>query len=413
MIVAPYKPNRKGLKGVFIMAKRKLTSRTDGRFEKKIYLGVKDGKKTYKTVYGKNAQEVEEKALLMKIKLRKGIDVSADRDTFETWAKRWLATKERKLSIARYEKYKYCIETQLASLKLAQISKICAYDVQDIINDLAKENPNTGKPSSEKTLKDIVSVVRQIFNMAIKNRVVEFNPADAVDIPAERSEQVRRALTDEEQQWIVHTPHRARRAAMILMYAGLRRGELIPLTWNDIDFEERTISINKSVVMKNGKPIVKPGRAKTVGSIRIVDIPQILCDYLKNEKSADASPDDLVCVSAKGKMISDSGWKRMWESYLADLNLKYGNLPKDFASKHNPHGVPFMIPRITAHWLRHTFITMMYLAGVDVLTAMQQAGHADIKTTLAIYTHLDKRFKRKNMDKLDLYLEKNKPQQTF
>ena len=56
------------------------------------------------------------------------------------------------------------------------------------------------------------------------------------------------------------------------------------------------------------------------------------------------------------------------------------------------------------HW-RHTFITLMYLAGVDVLTAKEQAGHADIKTTMAIYTHLDEKYKKESINKLDEYLE--------
>ena len=49
-------------------------------------------------------------------------------------------------------------------------------------------------------------------------------------------------------------------------------------------------------------------------------------------------------------------------------------------------------------------MTLMYLSGVDILTAKEQAGHADIKTTLEIYTHLDKKYKRSSMDKLDDYL---------
>ena len=55
--------------------------------------------------------------------------------------------------------------------------------------------------------------------------------------------------------------------------------------------------------------------------------------------------------------------------------------------------------------LRHTFCTMLYFAGVDVLTAQQQMGHSDAKTTLGIYTHLDSIHKRKQMSKLDDYLE--------
>lgn len=75
-------------------------------------------------------------------------------------------------------------------------------------------------------------------------------------------------------------------------------------------------------------------------------------------------------------------------------------------SKYSPKGIPFVIPKITAHWLRHTFITLMYFAGIDILTAMQQAGHADIKTTMEIYTHLDSVYKVKQVSKLDDYLDK-------
>jgi integrase len=55
-------------------------------------------------------------------------------------------------------------------------------------------------------------------------------------------------------------------------------------------------------------------------------------------------------------------------------------------------------------FFRHTFCTLLYLAGVDVLTAMKQMGHADIKTTMQIYTHLDAKYQRKAMNKLDDYL---------
>ena len=98
----------------------------------------------------------------------------------------------------------------------------------------------------------------------------------------------------------------------------------------------------------------------------------------------------------------------MWESYLGELNRLHGDFspfhskPK---SKYDPKGTTFVIPRITPHWLRHTFCTLMYHAGVDILTAKSQMGHADIKTTLAIYTHLDSIYKRKSMSKLDAFLE--------
>ena len=98
----------------------------------------------------------------------------------------------------------------------------------------------------------------------------------------------------------------------------------------------------------------------------------------------------------------------MWDSYIFELNIQHGdftpfqNKPK---SKYDPKGVPFVIDKITPHYLRHTFATMLYFAGVDVLTAKDQLGHADAATTLGIYTHLDKIHKRKSMSKLDDFIE--------
>lgn len=97
----------------------------------------------------------------------------------------------------------------------------------------------------------------------------------------------------------------------------------------------------------------------------------------------------------------------MWESYLKELNFKYGDFSpfeKRPKSRFDPKGVPFVIDNLTPHMLRHTYATMLYISGVEVLTAKEQLGHTDIKTTLDIYTHLDKQYKDKELDKLDEYL---------
>ena len=267
----------------------------------------------------------------------------------------------------------------------------------------------TGKPTGKKTLIDYKCICEQIFEMAIENRVIDYNPAKYIRIPQKAPEDHRRALTDEEQEWIVNTPHRAQRAAMIMMYAGLRRGELIPLQWKDINFDEGTISITKSVEFVSGKAVEKIG-GKTDMSVRVIDIPSILKEFLLNEyHTAKATPFQIVCPGADGNMMTEAGFRRLWESYIRDLNFKYGNRldkkGKLAKSKYNSNGVEITIPRFTPHWLRHTFATLLYLSGVDVLTAKEQLGHSDIKTTLSIYTHLDQTHKRKNMSKLDEYLK--------
>ena len=400
------------------MPKKRNSKRVDGRIAVQVYLGKIDGRRKYKTVYGKTQKEAEEKALQIKLSLRKGIDITAERDTFGDWATRFQAAKKADgLSVSQMMSYKnYC--NILSPLDDMPISKVRVGDVQDIVNDLAENNPHTGRPTGKKTLIGLKGTAEQIFGMAIDARVIEYNPAAAVRIPRNAPQSCRRALTSEEQQWVIDTPHRAQRAAMIMMYAGLRRGELIALTWNDVDLKKKTIRVNKAVEMINGNPRVKS--PKTQAGNRTIDIPQRLVDFLTPLRKSDFAqfPDArpinlLVCRTASGKMFTNQAWRTMWRSYLTDLNVKYGfcgKVNKLAAHKRTKDGksqgkLPLLIPNITPHWLRHTFATLLYLAGVDVLTARDQLGHADIKTTLAIYTHLDKIHKRKSMNRLDEYLD--------
>lgn len=400
------------------MPKKHNVRRKDNRIPVQVYLGKVDGKRQYKTVYGCTQKEADEKALQIKLALKKGLDVTAERDTFGQWAERFRASKAADgLSTSQMNSYKnYC--SILSPLDSLPVAKIRTGDIQDIINDLAESNPHTGRPTGKKTLIALKGTAEQIFGMAIDARVLEYNPAAVVRIPRNAPQNCRRALTNTEQQWIIDTPHRAQRAAMIMMYAGLRRGELIALTWNDVDLKKKTIRVNKAVEMIGGKPHVKP--PKTQAGNRTVDIPQRLVDFLiplqkaDFAKFSDVRPINLlVCRTANGKMFTNQAWRTMWRSYLTDLNVKYGfqgKVKKLAANKKVGNGkkqgrLPMLIPNITPHWLRHTFATLLYLAGVDVLTARDQLGHADIKTTLSIYTHLDKIYKRKSMNRLDDYLD--------
>ncbi len=388
--------------------------RSDGRIQAKVYLGIENGKKQYKYVYGKTQKEVDDKILEIKLQKKKGIDISAERDTFKDWAEQWLLIKKAEVSYSWYMNLLTYVEA-FEPLYDMSIIKIKAINIQELFL-LFSQMPTrkTGKPYSKNTLKKLRTTVSSIFQLAIENRVLDYNPVTAIKLPQSAEQIPRRALTEEEQQWIVDTPHRAQRAAMIMMYAGLRRGELIPLTWFDINLDKGTIIINKSVEMIGGKPQLKD-TTKTPSGMRTIYIPKILVDFLANQKRDST----LVCPSAKGQMMSDSSWRSLWSSYLKDLNLKYGNfnncietqgrVPKN---KYVPKSTPMIIPHFTAHWLRHTFITLMYFAGIDILTAKEQAGHSDIKITMGIYTHLDKEFKVNAMDKMNDYINRKNNKST-
>jgi len=389
------------------MPRKSNVTRKDGRIAVQVYIGREDdGKRKYKTAYGRTQKEADSNANEIKFALRKGLDLMADKDTFREWGDYWHKLKsESGLSKSHVDGCKSIKKHWDNHLGDASITKIKTADLQLVISGFVEKNPNTKKPASQEFVKKMKEIASQIFRCAIENRVMEYNPADAIRVPITAPPQERRALTDKEQGWIISSrdDHKAKRAAMIMMYSGLRRGELIPLTWSDIDLDNHTIDINKAVEKISNKFVIKKG-GKTDASIRTVDIPIRLVEYLKSE-ARDAI---LVCSNARGKAHTPSSWKRMWESYLAELNLAHGDFSpfeKQAKSKFDPDGVPFVIDRITPHWLRHTFATMLYFAGVDVLTAKEQLGHKDIKTTLEIYTHLDKKHKRKEMNKLDRYLD--------
>jgi len=385
------------------MSKRNNKPLSDGRIRVRVYLGKIDGKHKYKEVYGYTQAEADAKANELRLMLRKGMDITAIKDTFREWGERWLRLKKNEISLNQYNVYRSALNHLNKYIGGIALPKIGTIGIQECIYDLAEKNPTTGEPSAKQTLKTVKIAASQVFKLAIENRVLDYNPANAVKLPKNAPESTRRALAADEQAWIVDTPHRAQRASMIMMYAGLRRGELLALTWSDIDLNNGIIRVNKSAERINGKFIVKSS-TKTESGMRSIDIPEALVDFLKREKRENF----YVCTNSKGEIHTESSWRRMWESYLADLNIKYGDfsfMEKKPKSKFDPDGVPFVIPKITPHWLRHTFATLLYMSGVDYLTAKDQLGHADIETTLQIYTHLDNTYKRKSMSKLNDYIK--------
>ena len=383
------------------MAKAK--KRADGRYCSQIYLGRdENGKRQYKSVYGKSPAELKEKETAIRLQLGRGLDVLSQRDSFDTWADDWIRLKKSaKITDKQKSNYQRGVTFWKEALNGYEIGQIRADDIERPLVSLQEEG------YAARTINFYRSTVHQIMQRAV-GRVISSNPVDLVQLtePGQKAEQ-RRALSAEEQKWIWDTPHRGQPVAVIMMLSGLRRGELAALTWNDVDLKERTITVNKSIEYPPNEPPRLRHLTKSAAGMRTVDIPQKLADYME------AMPNDnmLVIHSAKGGVMTESAWLSLWGSYMRILNIKYGvRTPADLERMKKPgqHRFDMTIPRITLHWLRHTFCTLLYLSGVDVVQACAQMGHADIATTLKIYTHLDAVHKRKSVDKLDAYLDQKK-----
>ena len=378
------------------MAKKTNNQRADGRYMVKVYIGMKDGKKQYKYVYGKTQKEANIKAEELKVSLRKGMDISSSNDSFKTWANYWLTSKKHEVSEERNKTLVSRSNIWIGAIGNAQITQIKPFELQSILFSIAAKNPYTGQPMAKKTIRGYVQVINAIFEFAMDNRVIDYNPASKLKAPQGAVTSQRRALTEIERARVMEFEHRAKPSAMLMMLSGLRRGEATALQWNDIDFTNNKISATKSFNFKSMD--FKPPKN---GKSRVVSVPQMLIDYLKTLPRV--SP--FVLTNAKGQMMTDISWRRLYESYMHDMNIEYGfngNAPDKFS----PIKIPMVITPFTPHELRHTFCTIMYEAGIDALTAKEQMGHSDIKTTLSIYTHLSQQHKENEVNKLDAFLQK-------
>lgn len=377
------------------MARKMNTPQADGTIRVRVYIGMKDGKKTYKSVYGKTQKEADRKADELKVALRKGVDISASGDSFKIWADHWLMSKKYEVTPDRYSALCARGSVWIDALGNVPINQIKLFQLQTILYSIAAKNPHTDEPMSKKTVRGYMQIIKAIFNFAIENRVMEFNPATNLKLPQIAVEPVkRRALSEEERRRVMEFEHRAQPSAMLMMLSGLRRGEATALQWNDIDFKNNRISVTKSYSIKE-----KGFKPPKNGKARIVDVPQILIDYLQTlpRKSM------FVLTNARGGMMTEDAWKRIYQSYMLDLNAVYGfggNVDKNT----NKSKLPMVIDTFTPHELRHTFCTIMYEANIDAMTAKEQMGHADIQTTLSIYTHLSSQHKEQQINKLDAFL---------
>lgn len=315
--------------------------------------------------------------------------------TFGFYADQWLTLKRQDIGYSQYIAYK-CSLKHLQPIFYMEIDEIRVNDIQAIITALSACNPTTKKPTAKKTLSDAKMTAKQVFQYAIDLRDIAYNPAESVKIPRNAPKSTRRALTVEEREIITNTPHPTQTAAMIMLYGGLRRGEVIALRYSDIDLEHGTITVNKSVDLTKNQPIIKA--TKTKAGNRFVQIPKILTDFLSQRKS-EILPNESDIVIAE-KILSASSWRKRWSRYLKDVGLD----------------------GVTPHMLRHTACTMMIESGMDVSSVKNQMGHSDIQTTLEIYTHITQKHTINEVKKLDTYIansnseiskEKSQKQETF
>ena len=168
----------------------------------------------------------------------------------------------------------------------------------------------------------------------------------------------------------------------LMIYTGIRRGETLALTWQDIDFKNNTLNINKTLgIGKNKKVIVST--PKTESSEAIIDLDPGTTLILKEYKLQSKS--DIVFPNKKGD------YRR-----LSDISDKLKKSLKELGLK-----------EIRVHDLRHTHATLLFASGASMKYVQKRLRHTKIETTLNIYTHVTKKDKTDTLDNFVNYMTKN------
>lgn len=363
------------------------------RYHTTIYVKDEYGRPVRKFIGAKTEKELKEKVRHIKNDIEDGKDVLKE-GVFGAWADNWLNKYKipQGLSKNTITEYKSAISHLNRYFEFTPISDIKFEMFQGFINDMALCNPNTGKESSKQLLRVLRVTAENIFSYASMNGVSSINTGyfKFIKIPKIATKEERRALTEEEIRMIIDTPHRAQPIAMTMLFAGLRRGEALALEWKQVDLVKGVIKVTQSAEYDNNRVSVKQG-GKTAAATRKIPIPPILKSFLAQYRFTQpviaSGKYDFVFPNTKGEQLTPGAFNKMWNSYICDLNVKYGFEGQN-VSKFTPNKLPMRIERFTAHYLRHTFATMLYLQGIDLQTAKQYLGHNDIDVTSDIYTDL-------------------------
>lgn len=260
---------------------------------------------------------------------------------------------------------------------------------------------------SASTIKKQKIVYKQIFQHAIMDKIygktIKYNPVANVKLPDGMPKAKQREAPEDE---IVKSIREKAGTAYFGMFAfflictGFRRGEALAVRWQDIDFKKGTISCGETISHRGGTAKTAP--PKTNSGYRTVPLLPALADALERPKKA--APSDYVFFGEDPtRPMPQSTYNRRWLHYCKDMGFVEDKPETRISKQGKRYTVHNYSPTLTAHDLRHGYATMLFEADVDVYTAKTLLGHADIETTMAVYTHLRSRKKTESIDKLKEY----------
>ena len=259
---------------------------------------------------------------------------------------------------------KHITQSNLANVP---ISKIQTYHLQKLINDVYEKSPAC--------FSHLYGIINNIYDCAVKNNIVLRNIAKDIEMPKVKLKK-KRALTAEEQTAFrtADLLPQERLFSLLALDCGLRRGEILALSLNDFDEKKEIVRIAKTYDAIEHKV---HQRTKTDSGTRDIPISSELIALAKKTANDIGS---LQLFIKNNTIYETKAFNKFWRNLLSKV---INNLGCEVVVDNIPTS------KLTPHYLRHTYATNLFYAGIDIKAAQYLMGHTDIQTTLNIYTHLN------------------------
>ena len=292
--------------------------------------------------------------------------------TVEQWMDEWFENVAKiKVRPSSHQTYRGYIDHHIApNIGKIPLEKLSTMDLQKLYRKLMNkgrveriESKDQPKGLSAKTVRNINQVISSAMDFAVAQKIISENPCKAVSLPKVEHKEMQTIPAEQLQAFLTE----AKATGVYEMYyielaTGLRRGELLGLKWQDIDWKNGIIKVRRQIARVDGQIVEAP--LKTKNSYRAVSISPQAIEVLREQKRK--TNDAYVFPSPNGGPISPDSVNNMLKRVLERAG----------------------IPKVRFHDLRHTFATIALQNGVDIKTVSGMLGHFSAGFTLDTYAHV-------------------------
>ncbi len=371
--------------------------RADGRWEGRLSLGWRDGKRVRRSFFAMTQVEVLDKLNRARHDRRNGLPVAADRQTLSEYLKAWLADIRPTVKPRTFERFEELIALHvLPGLAKVRLEKLGPAHVQNLLGRKLAEG------LSASTVVSIRNVLRNSLNRALRWGLIGRNVATLVDAPRIERPPVR-VLSVDEARKLIEAAKGERLEALytVALALGLRKGEICALSWDNLDLDGARLSVVNSLqrirdrhTTEGPKTRLEIVETKTQKSQRTLPLPQYAVKALRahrvRQMEARLAAGGAAWHDHQGLVFTNPAGNLGGPVEPVLLGRDFRRLLKKAE-----------LPRIKFHALRHSAASLMLAQGVPLKTIQEILGHSSLSVTSAFYCHLGDDLKRQAADAMD------------